>query len=57
MKDDKLEKAIVLLKKYFEETPQEEIDALIDQVDSMKFDGPTLKQYKRLLKKHGIWNS
>ena len=39
------QRSLELLEKYFEETPEEEIQAAIDVVSNMKFAGPTVKEY------------
>lgn len=40
-----------ILVEYLENTPQEEINALIDKVDAMEIGGPTVKEYFDMLKK------
>jgi hypothetical protein len=57
MRDEKLGKSLELLKKYLDETPQEEIDAIIDRVDKMNIQGPTMDEYIETLKGMGLWNS
>jgi hypothetical protein len=38
-------KFLILLDKFFRETPRKEIKEIISKYDRMKFNGPTLKEY------------
>jgi hypothetical protein len=44
-KETSTEKSLRLLKKYLEETPQEQIDADIREIEAMNIGGPTVNEY------------
>lgn len=44
-KETTLEKSLRLAKQFMEETPKEEIDAIIAEVEAMGIEGPTFDEY------------
>jgi len=50
----KAKTSLDLLIEYLENTPKDELAKMIDEVDAMKLPGPTLDEYKEILKKMKI---
>ena len=48
-KETTLEKSLRLAKQFMEETPKEEIDAMIAEIDAMGIEGPTFNEYLGIL--------
>ena len=50
-KETRYEKSLRLAKKYMEETPKEEIEAALAEVEAMGIEGPTFDEYLVILQK------
>jgi Ca2+-binding EF-hand superfamily protein len=50
-KETTLEKSLRLAKQFMEETPKEEIDAMMAEIDAMGIEGPTFDEYLEILDK------